>query len=198
MFSEEDVVRRVHWSDPLAAAHLAVGLASLPIRPFVDIVCVGTDRSTGDSLGPFIGSALTRHQDRGLLPPSVCIYGTIHQPVHALNLAETLEEIQGQRRMSTIIAIDACLGRVKSIGYISVKRGPLLPGTGVNKQLPAVGDYHIIGVVNAAGFMEHAVLQNTRLSLVLSMAEVVAEALIVFLSGQPSKAEVALGPLSRF
>src|SRR5690606_31826424 len=87
MLVDADVVRRVHWSEPLAASHLAVTLASLPIRPFVDIVCVGTDRSTGDSLGPFIGSVLLRQKDKGFIPPSVSVYGTIHEPVHALNLA---------------------------------------------------------------------------------------------------------------
>ncbi|HHW71800.1 MAG TPA: spore protease YyaC [Firmicutes bacterium] len=198
MFTDADVVGRVHWSDPLAAAQLAVALASLPIQPYVDLVCVGTDRSTGDSLGPFIGSVLAKQREKGLLPPSVSVYGTIHQPVHALNLADTIEEIKGQDRESTVIAVDACLGRVKSIGCISVKKGPLLPGTGVNKQLPSVGDYHIIGVVNASGFLEHAVLQNTRLSLVLSMAEVIAEALILYFGNHSYKAEVALGPFLSF
>lgn len=192
---ESEVVGRTHWSDPLSAAHLAVSLASLPMRPFVDIVCVGTDRSTGDSLGPFIGSALIRQQDRGVLPAHVAIHGTIHEPVHALNLAETIAEIHGQKKDSTVIAIDACLGRAKNIGYISIKKGPLHPGTGVNKQLPQVGDYHIIGVVNAAGFMEHVVLQNTRLSLVLKMADVIAEALILCFGNRTAQAEIALGPV---
>ncbi|NMB00877.1 MAG: spore protease YyaC [Firmicutes bacterium] len=195
MCLESDVIGRAHWSDPLSAAHLAVSLASLPLRPHVDIVCVGTDRSTGDSLGPFIGSALLKQQEKGILPGHVAIHGTIHEPVHALNLSETIAHINQQNRKSTIIAIDACLGRVKNIGYISIKRGPLHPGTGVNKQLPSVGHYHIIGVVNAAGFMEHVVLQNTRLSLVLQMADVISEALTLCFGNHPSRAEVALGPL---
>lgn len=193
MLFDTDVVGRTHWSDPLSSAHLAVTLASLPFRPQIDIVCVGTDRSTGDSLGPFIGSALVKQQERGVLPSNVAIHGTIHRPVHALNLAETVGHINHQKHDSTIIAIDACLGRVKSIGYISVKRGPLHPGTGVNKQLPSVGHYHIIGVVNVAGFMEHVVLQNTRLSLVIQMADVITEALTMCLGNHLSEAEVALG-----
>lgn len=190
---DTDIVGRTHWSDPLSASHLAVSLASLPLRPFVDIVCVGTDRSTGDSLGPFIGSELTKQLDTGILPATVKVYGTIHEPVHALNLSETIANIEEENRETTIIAIDACLGRAKNIGYISVKRGPLHPGTGVNKQLPTVGHFHIIGVVNAAGFMEHVVLQNTRLSLVLNMADVIAEALTLCLGNHTCKAEVALG-----
>nr|WP_054754135.1 DUF1256 domain-containing protein [Piscibacillus salipiscarius] len=42
------------------------------------ILCIGTDRSTGDSLGPFIGHYLS------LKPLSkLHVYGTIDQPVHA-------------------------------------------------------------------------------------------------------------------
>ena len=67
MLEDADVLGRIHWSEPVAASYLAVTLASLPIRPFVDIVCVGTDRSTGDSCP--LSSALVRHQDR-LLPPA--------------------------------------------------------------------------------------------------------------------------------
>jgi len=53
---------------------------------------------------------------------------------------------------------------------------PLLPGTGVNKTLPPVGDLQVLGVVNVGGFMEYFVLQNTRLSAVMRMVEVVSVA----------------------
>ncbi len=193
MFFDPDVLGRTHFGDPLSSATLAVTLASLPLKPYVDIVCVGTDRSTGDSLGPFIGSALLKRQEEGLLPWSVRVHGTIHDPVHALNLSNVVDQIYGEDRESTVIAIDACLGRVKSIGYISVKRGPLHPGTGVSKKLPTIGHFHIIGVVNVAGFMEHVVLQNTRLSLVIQMADVITEALTICLGSHLSQAEVAPG-----
>src|SRR5690554_7447975 len=109
MFFDPDVLGRTHFGDPLSSATLAVTLASLALKPEVDIVCVGTDRSTGDALGPFIGSALLERQEKGLLPANVTIHGTIHHPVHALNLAETIESINQTGRESTIIAIDACL-----------------------------------------------------------------------------------------
>jgi len=73
-----------------------------------------------------------------------------------------------------MIAIDACLGRLESVGAIVMDRGPVKPGTGVNKTLPPVGDLHITGIVNIAGYMEYLVLQNTRLSLVFRMARVIA------------------------
>ena len=150
-----------------AFLHLCADNASLVL------LCIGTDRSTGDSLGPLVGSKVKEH-----LPPQVAVYGTLDQPVHAVNLEETINEIKEKFANPFIIAIDACLGRTESIGYISIKPGALRPGTGVNKHLPEVGQMHIIGVVNVGGFMEYLVLQNTRLSLVMQMAEVISTGLI--------------------
>lgn len=134
------------------------------------VVCIGTDRSTGDSLGPLVGTMLSRTS-------TVPVYGTLAEPVHAVNLNEKLAEIQKAHPNSFIIAVDACLGKSESVGCVSIKKGPLRPGTGVNKKLPQVGDMHIIGVVNVGGFMEYFVLQNTRLNLVMKMAELNSEGL---------------------
>lgn len=147
-------------------------------RPIV-FVCIGTDRSTGDSLGPLIGTLLA---EKPIHPFHV--YGTLEDPIHALNLTEKLLDIQTKHRNPFIIGIDACLGRLKSVGIIQMGSGPIKPGAGVNKELPAVGDIHITGIVNVSGFMEYFVLQNTRLNLVMKMAKTIAsgihEASIVY------------------
>jgi putative sporulation protein YyaC len=136
------------------------------------IICIGTDRSTGDSLGPWVGKLLKENKYPGK------VFGTIHNPVHAMNLQSLLEE-NDYFEDDLVIAIDASLGDAANIGRIYLRDGGLTPGTGVSKKdLPEVGDFHIIGVVNAAGFMEYLVLQNTRLSLVVDMAEVIADAII--------------------
>lgn len=136
------------------------------------VLCIGTDRCTGDALGPLIG---TRLQDSGLT--HVHVYGTLENPVHATNLQETLEKLRARHKQSLIIAIDACLGRIDSVGNIMVGKGPLKPGAGVNKDLPAVGDLFITGIVNVGGFMDYLVLQNTRLYLITRLADVIAEGL---------------------
>mgnify|MGYP000895441033 CR=1 FL=1 len=134
----------------------------------VNIVCVGTDRSTGDSLGPWAGLML---QERGV--PNV--YGTIFDPVHAVRLQEGFMDTLPKR---FTIGVDACLGQSSSVGKIKVLDGPLSPGEGVlRNDLPKVGNISVVGIVNVGGFMEYFVLQNTRLSLVYDMATQVAEAL---------------------
>jgi len=131
-------------------------------------VCVGSDRSTGDSLGPFVGTMLT---EAGV--PNV--YGTIDHPVHALNLAKTLERIKEAHPNACIVGIDACLGKTKSVGAMELRDGALEPGVGMGKVLPSFGDYNIIGVVNAEGFMKYEVLRSTRLSVVIQMAKSITD-----------------------
>jgi putative sporulation protein YyaC len=136
------------------------------------VVCVGTDRSTGDSLGPLVGTALFREAS-----PHFDLYGTLDDPVHAMNLGETLLKITRSSRHPFVIAVDACLGQVSSVGCIQLGAGPVRPGAGVNKDLPPVGDIHMTGIVNVGGFMEYFVLQNTRLNLVMKMSDIIAQSL---------------------
>jgi putative sporulation protein YyaC len=143
-------------------------------------VCVGTDRSTGDCLGPLIGSKLAEWE---FVRHHVRVLGTLESPVHAGNLEEVLSRLsEGRARLGRVLAVDACLGRLASVGYITLAEGPLRPGTGVNKNLPPVGDLHITGIVNVGGFMEYLVLQNTRLCLVMRMAEVISRGILRFLA----------------
>jgi putative sporulation protein YyaC len=164
---------RIFHNEDQAADNLSDHLLSLfPVmtgRPIV-FVCIGTDRSTGDSLGPLVGTLL---EERNL--PSFYIYGTLDDPIHAMNLEDKLKEINERHFHPFIIGIDACLGKFKSVGFIEVGNGPVKPGAGVNKELPAVGQIHITGIVNVSGFMEFFVLQNTRLNIVLKMAKTIAK-----------------------
>jgi putative sporulation protein YyaC len=129
-------------------------------------VCVGTDRSTGDSLAPLVGTKLKRKGYR--------VLGTINDPVHALNLADTIENLPEHKY---IVGIDACLGQASSVGQTQIFKGKLRAGAGVGKSLPEFGDYVISPVVNVGGFMEYFVLQNTRLSVVLGLADSIYKAL---------------------
>ncbi|HZK34320.1 MAG TPA: spore protease YyaC [Bacillota bacterium] len=135
----------------------------------VVILCIGTDRSTGDCLGPLVG-----HKLKLVLYSNVHIYGTLEQPVHAKNLCDVIGNVKRDHERPFIIAIDACLGRTDRVGRINIGLGPLRPGAGVNKSLPKVGHIHIVGVVNISGFMEYLILQNTRLGLVMRMADTIS------------------------
>ena len=68
-------------------------------------VCIGSDRVTGDSLGPLVGTRL-QYADNFTLP----VYGTLDFPIHALNLKDAMRSIKYFHPYNPIIAIDASLG----------------------------------------------------------------------------------------
>jgi len=135
----------------------------------ITIACVGTDRSTGDSLGPIVGSLLEE-----LNLKNVNIVGTLECPLHANNLADRLEFIS---KNSLVIAVDACLGKSESIGYISINNESLHPGAALAKDLPSVGDISILGIVNLNSGFEFSILQNTRLYTVIELAKGITDIL---------------------
>lgn len=171
-FKSDDKFAAFKVARAVSETMATVGLkhhACNPQEKSIMVMCIGTDRSTGDSLGPLVGDMLSKWK-----LPNVHVYGTLDNPVHARNLEETLGKAAFQAPYSFNIAIDASLGVLDHVGCISVGMGPIKPGAGLKKDLPAVGDMHVTGIVNTGGFMDFLVLQSTRLSLVMRMADVIA------------------------
>lgn len=137
------------------------------------ILCIGTDRSTGDCLGPLVGEHLAKFRQLN----QVRVFGTLRDPIHAKNLEQKYDDLFHQYEKPFIIAVDASLGQSCNIGNINLVNGAITPGSGVNKNLCPVGDIGITGIVNLSGFMEYIILQNTRLSLVMDMADKISSAL---------------------
>ena len=139
-------------------------------------LCIGSDKITGDCLGPYIGHQLSRYKSGHFF-----VYGTLAEPVHALNLERVFTEIKNRHPKALIIAIDASLGEKKHLGYVTIGNGALHPGAGVQKNLLPVGDIYITGIVNIAGILEQLTLQTTSLFTVISLADVITQGILQLL-----------------
>lgn len=144
----------------------------------VVVICIGSDRATGDSLGPIVGHLLSMQQK------NFHLFGTLENPVHAKNLEAAIHIIRNNHPNCLLIAIDASLGIEEHIGYITLGEGALAPGVGVSKNLPAVGDLFITGIVNLSGGRSQTLLQTTRLSLVMHQAEFIYQGLFACLNSR--------------
>jgi putative sporulation protein YyaC len=142
-------------------------------RDDVIFVCIGSDLSIGDSLGPIVGTQLECLGYK--------VIGTLKQPLHGLNLASRLaSELTGNQK--TVIAIDACIGQKREIGGFEVTKGPIHPGKGLGKNLKKVGDYSIAGIVSSASPFDFFHEQTVHLSLIFDMAKIVVTAIHEFLT----------------
>lgn len=129
-------------------------------------LCIGSDRATGDSLGPILGYKLQNCNLEGIF-----VYGTLEAPVHAQNLEKTLYKIHRKHPGCLTIAVDASLGEEKHIGYVTLSNHSIQPGMGVQKLLPCTGDISITGIVNCSCDCSAALLQTTRLQIVMKIAD---------------------------
>ena len=136
----------------------------------VMFLCIGTDRSTGDSLGPLVGHKLRARKLR-----RAAVIGTLDRPVHAMNLDLYSRYIRLNYPDYVVVAIDASVGSPDHVGYATLGRGALQPGLGVSKNLEAVGDISITGIVGGAGSRDPVMLQSVRLSIVMKMADCICE-----------------------
>ncbi|MCI8400853.1 MAG: spore protease YyaC [Lachnospiraceae bacterium] len=159
-------------------------------------LCIGSDRSTGDSLGPLVGYKLERLEEDTEKTAASCescvfsgcekegiareLLGTLSSPVHAVNLEETMKRIREEYQDYVVVAIDASIGRHEHVGYITVGLGSLKPGLGVRKNLGAVGDVFITGIVGSGGAWEPLLLQNTRLAVVMELADCICEGICAY------------------
>ena len=139
-------------------------------------LCIGSDRVTGDCLGPLCGHLLKKRYD---VPAFV--YGGLDCPVNALNVRETADFVAARHPGAPVVVIDSSVGAEKEIGCIRLIDGPVKPGSADGKKLGTVGDIGITATVAA----RRADLGGVRLSVVWTLAETVAAAVSRALAASP-------------
>lgn len=99
------------------------------------IINIGTDRLIGDMFAPMLGSLME------LKEIDIKYYGTLEDPIHAINMHSKLDEIYNLHNNPFIIGIDSCIGA--NINTFIVRDEPISPGEAVQNDLPKVGDVSI-------------------------------------------------------
>lgn len=140
------------------------------------ILCIGSDLSVGDSLGPVTGTKLKER----LAGTNCYVYGTLAKPITAHEVKYMNEFLKATHPSSPVIAIDAAVGLAGDIGLIKIARRAIKPGSGANKTLSKVGDISIMGIIAEKSVFNYALFSATRLNVVYKMSEIIAEGVSTF------------------
>ncbi len=105
------------------------------------IVCFGTMQISGDSLGPQVGSLLTKKYN---IPTFV--YGTEDSQVNGKNMKEWMSFINEVHKGAFIIAVDASLGAKAKVGDIIIREDGVCPA-GVKGSKTRFGDIGVLCIV---------------------------------------------------
>ncbi|MDE6442054.1 MAG: spore protease YyaC [Clostridia bacterium] len=140
------------------------------------ILCIGSDLSVGDSLGPVTGTKLKR-----LLAGLNCfVYGTLSKPITAHEVKYMNDFLKFTHPNSPVIAVDAAVGLAGDIGLIKIARRGLKPGSGANKKLQKVGDISIMGIIAEQSVFNYSLFSATRLNVIYKMSDIIAEGITSF------------------
>ena len=106
----------IHAQNALAPLVLAKCLRASLLKTYVRpaIVCVGSDRVAGDSLGPLTGSILQK------CGADAFLYGTLGRTVTAREVPALASFLQKTHPKSPVLAIDAAVGSAEEVGLVKL------------------------------------------------------------------------------
>lgn len=173
----EGTVKTIHYKSIDASNELGnhlfiLLLELLSAKKFksIKVVCIGTDRASGDCLGPLVGTFLSQN----LNLKYINILGTIDNPVHAQNIEDIVSNIKNDE---LVIAVDASLTPIAlDLGNINLAIGPLMPGAGIEKKLAKVGHVYMTGTVGySTGYssFDYLGLTAAHLGMIYETASVI-------------------------
>lgn len=116
----------------------------------VVVVCFGTNAISGDSLGPSVGTLLTKKYD-----VSTFVYGTDEAQINGKNMREWLAFIKSVHQNALFVAVDASLGNKDKVGQIVLRNDGVCP-SGVTGKSERFGDIGVLGIV-ARNYGDHLV-----------------------------------------
>ncbi|WP_187119026.1 spore protease YyaC [Bacillus marasmi] len=105
------------------------------------VAAIGSNRISGDSLGPFVGTLLD-----DLFPRHLTVLGNLQYPLDATTIEEEISTLSLPDN-SFVVAIDSVLGNEETVNSIIIQNGQLKPGKGLGSDLPPIGHCSVMGVV---------------------------------------------------
>ncbi|MDR3262862.1 MAG: spore protease YyaC [Clostridiales bacterium] len=106
------------------------------------IMCIGSDKVSGDILGPEVGRRLISDYNLGAY-----VYGITGRNINGENIDSYDSFIREVHKDSAVIAVDACLGGEKEIGNIKISKRGIGAGFAVGKKDKRYGDVGLVGIV---------------------------------------------------
>ncbi len=109
----------------------------------VVILCVGTNKLIGDSIGPVVGQKLKEEK----MKEKICVYGDLKESINFKNAKTVIENVFKTYQKPFIITIDSALGTQTMISKIVVNKGIIRIGKSLGRSICYPSHITIKGVV---------------------------------------------------
>lgn len=135
----EELLFKINNVDSKRAAKVLMNRFKESNKKEIIIFNVGTNKIIGDSYGPLLGSMLKDTNCK------IKTYGTLNNPIHALNLNKISKKVLKKHKDAFVIAIDVSATRYEEdLKKISISQRSINPGAALGKDLNSIGDISIV------------------------------------------------------
>lgn len=134
------------------------------------ILCIGTSKCIGDSLGPIVGEYLYNNIKKS----NVYVFGNLKNNITYQNIDVILNRINNTIKNPYMILIDSALSNKNYIGKIVVNKNKMIVGSALNKSEYKYGNLSIKGIVgeNKYSYEEnYNELNNVSVDLVKNISK---------------------------
>ena len=141
------------------------------------VLCVGTSKCIGDSLGPKVGQILSEKINK----KDVYVFGNLKQNLDYKNINIVLKRIYENIEKPYLIVIDSALSNSDYIGNIIVNKNQIIIGSGLDKNDYKLGNISIKGVVgkdNKDKFKNFINLYNVKEELIDELSNIISNQII--------------------
>ena len=134
------------------------------------ILCIGTSKCIGDSLGPLVGENLYNKINKS----NIYIFGNLKNNITYQNVDIVLSKINKQIKNSYYIVIDSALSDKENIGKVVISRNKMIIGSSLNKLNYEIGNLSIKGVVGEnknSSIQNFNELNNVSINLIKNLSK---------------------------
>lgn len=142
----------------------------------VTLLCIGTSKVIGDSIGPLVGTHLKQTLNTS---NKITILGDCEKNIHYGNINEQINRInKNSFYKKTVIVIDSALSSKENIGKIILQNRALKYGEGIKKKSESIGNISIKAVIGENTnnrFINFYKLKKASVENVRIMADIISE-----------------------
>ena len=107
------------------------------------ILCIGTSKCVGDSLGPIVGEILCKKINKS----NIYIFGNLKNNITYQNVDIVLNRINKIIKNPYLIVVDSALASKEYLGQIIICKNRMIIGSALDKASYNIGNLNIKGVV---------------------------------------------------
>lgn len=144
------------------------------------VLCIGTSKCIGDSLGPMVGENLCRKINKA----NIYVFGNLKNNITYQNVDILLSKINRKIQNPYLILVDSALANKENIGKIVISKNKTIIGSALSKSNYKFGNISIKGIVGENkdnNIKNYNILNNVSKNLIQNLSNKIQDKIMQYL-----------------